>query len=447
MSTKPPSESVDLRAERAVLGSVFMNNDFFYEAVGDLSVEDFALDSHRKIYLSMATAVEEGNPIDMVSIGKLLERRHELDSIGGSSYLALLVDDAMDVLAGVLHSIKVVKDASQRRRLQKSLSLGLASLENVSTSTQAIVDQVGDALLAVTAESIRSKPMRVSEYSSELVTYVQEMRKLPMERTAVGFNTGLRDLDEMTTGYRKDEVSIIGAFTADGKTSLAVQSAIANLNDGRPVAMFTLELPRLTYTLRFYSVMGRLPFVKLRDPRNMNLEDDMALNDARQALDKLPLYVDDQSALSVQELTARAKLLARREKVELFFVDYIGLMKAAGETKNDQVTAIMNSLMELAKNEHVAVVGLSQLSRPDGRIKRRPSMLDLKDSGSIEQGARLVLMPYRPETKDRIFTKEDEIVIAKQTSGPTGILNVKYNTDFLIFEERTEANKGEHRDE
>lgn len=255
----------------------------------------------------------------------------------------------------------------------------------------------------------------------------------------IGLPTGIAGLDEATTGLRPRELWIAGALPGRGKTALGAQIALTNAGRGTPVAFFSLEMSREQLGERFLSNESRVSASRVRNPRYIEGPQWLSLMQCVSTLEQYPLYVDDSNSLSIETLSARAKLYVRRFGCRLVIVDYLRLVQASGDQIRERVGNVAEGLRQLAKSEDISVLALSQLSRPkDGDINSRPNLLQLKESGDIEASAHTVLLIYMPMSNDDP-TGKDEIIIGKSRNGPMGSVPVFFSRDRLKFFSREEV--------
>lgn len=252
----------------------------------------------------------------------------------------------------------------------------------------------------------------------------------------IGLATGIQALDDATGGIRSGELWIIGALPGRGKTALGLQIAAANAANGVPTLVFSLEMAKELVLQRILAAISGVKAGRIRNPNFLSERDLRDLQEAAAKCAEWPLYVDESSQLTVDELRARAKLFVRRHRVKLIVADYLRLIRAGGRELREQVGNAADCLRRIAKEENIAVVGLSQLKRPEN-INDRPNMLGLKESGDIEAHAHVCLLLYQPVNESGEFTHEDEIIIGKQRNGPLGTERVIFDHNTLTFKSRT----------
>lgn len=419
-------------AEKAILGAIILENDLAVDSMVKLQENQFSLDSHRKVYRAICDLSDAGKPIEIFSLAEELGRRKELESIGGIAYLSSLTD-GVPRRASIEHYIHIVRDKAILRAIVHAGSGAVARAVDASDPADEILGDLEAHLLELRAERTQRSEVHISGFIAESAERLHESEK----RDLVGFTTGLDCIDRATTGIRPGELWIIGALPGRGKTAFGMQIASANSSTGSPTMFFSLEMSRDQLGDRILCAESHVPSFKIRK-RWLNESEKRSIREAAGRTCEWSLYVDDSADLTDRELMARAKLAIRRYGVKLIVVDYLRLLKCPGRELRERVGEAANTLRKLAKQENVAVVGLSQLKRPES-INDRPSMIDLKESGDIEAHAHTVLLLYQPQDNKGEFTREDEIIIGKQRNGPLGSEPVRFNKDTLQFEPR-EAN-------
>lgn len=420
----------DPQSERALLASILWKPTGVYEAMQIVSSSDMGISSNAVILETIFQMAELGLPVDVQTLGKQLEVRGELLAIGGYSYLTSLQRETP--LYNVSSYASQVRASSERRQLSALCEAAKTLCDDPTESVEHCMDLIADGLQKVASTRNKTKAVLIGEYAIKAHDDLKRIAK--RDGAVVGYTTGLLDLDEITTGIRPGELWIIGALAGRGKTALGAQMALANAMNGVETQMFSLEMSGEQITTRIFSPMTNIRALNLRNPKTLDEVQWSYLRESVERLAEMPLWVDASASLTIRELIARAKLAVRERKVKLIVVDYLRLVEAPGKELRERVAAVANGLRQLAKEENVAVVALSQLRRPSG-INDRPTMLDLKESGDVEAHAHTVLLIYQP-TESGIFTREDEIIIGKQRNGPLGVVPVMFYERTLTFQAR-----------
>lgn len=422
----------NLDAERSLLGAVLLDNQAYDEAAASgLVSSDFSSDPHRRVYTAMQSLAESDRPIDLVTLPAELESRGELETIGGYPVIADLVVGATE-RPSIKQYVKILREKAAQRKLIHACD---ATVETIveGSSSQAAIEHLGDRILQIQAGSDDAPAQHVIHFSDQ--TFSTWLQLAEGDGDLVGLSTGLESLDIATSGIRAGELWLIGGRTGDGKTAKALAIAAANCRKQIPVGFFSIEMSKEDLLYRLWSHEGRIPFQYIRRPRHLNAETLERVQRTMCAVGKWPLFVVEDGSLSIQKLLAKARLLIRREEVQLLIIDYVQLISAPARDEKERLTKISSALRSLAKETGVPVVAVSQLSRPkDGNQNMRPNQFSLKESGSLENDAHVIILTYRPvddELGNR--TGEDELIIAKQRHGPVGNEKVFFDSKTLTF--------------
>jgi replicative DNA helicase len=364
-------------AERSILGAVLLESKAYDEAAAHgLTSADLSLDSHQRIYAAMQSVAESGRPIDTVTLPAELDSRRELDRVGGYAYIADLVTGVPD-RPSIKHYIRIVKEKAALRKLVHACNSTIGSIGE-GCSSQNAIEELGERILQVQTGSDAAPAQRVIAFSDQVYSEWEQLAE--GHGDLIGLPTSLESLDIATTGIRKGELWVIGGRTGDGKTSLALQIAAANCRNGVPVGFFSIEMAKGDLLPRLWSHEGRISFQRIRYPRNLDFDTRQRVRQAMCDVAKWPLFVVEDSSLSIQKLVAKARLLIRQEKIQLIIVDYMQLVSAQAKEEKERLTKVSNALRSLAKDTGVPVVAISQLSRPkDSNQNLRPNKFHLKE--------------------------------------------------------------------
>ncbi|HYG99992.1 MAG TPA: replicative DNA helicase [Terriglobales bacterium] len=434
--------SVD--AERSILGAILLDNFAYAQAASSLKPDDFSLESHRRIYQRMMDLQESGRAIDLITLAEELSRYKEVESVGGVAYLSSLTE-GLPHRANIEHYVKIVRDKAMLRGVINAAQGAIAQAIDQS-------DTAEDVLAGLEGELFRLSENRGGNDFSSIKEIVKNSfgsvdKLYERGQRVTGLETHYTDFDEMTSGLQKSDLVILAARPSMGKTSLAMNIAEnAAVYDKKTVAIFSLEMSKESLLQRLLCSQARIDAHKLRTgflPR----EDITKLTEAMGRLADSRIYIDDTPGINVSEMRAKARRLKHQQGgLDLVVVDYLQLMSgtpmAGGrkyENRTQEVSAISRGLKMLAKDLEVPVIALSQLSRaPEARTgDHRPQLADLRESGSIEQDADLVMFIFREE----IYVKDDpslegiaELIIAKQRNGPIGTVKLAFLKRSTRFE-------------
>ncbi len=422
----------NLDAERTVLGIALSDATRLHEAISYLRPDHFSSDSNRRIYAAMIELANAGRPVDIVSLSDMLGRRKQLESVGGAAYVSDLTTGIVPGSNISYHAAQIV-DRARRRCLVAACQSAIHQAEDVRDETAACIASLNESLLSLEAQAYSTQAKHVREFLPDVL---RELELQSAQQGLVGMPTGIAALDVATGGIRPGQLWVIGALPGRGKTALGAQIILANADAGTPTATFSLEMAHSEIAKRFLTARSRVSASRLHNPTCIGKPEWSELLDVAGSLADQPIWIDASSTLSIQELTARARLYIRRHGAKLIVVDYLRLVSAPGKELRERVGCVADALRELAKTEGVGVVLLSQLRRPEGGINARPNMIELKESGDIEAHAHVVLLLYMPLGVDGKPTGEEEIIIGKNRVGPVGSLPVFFDSKHLQFSDR-----------
>jgi replicative DNA helicase len=427
----------NLEAERSVLGAILLDSASLSFVVPVLGQEDFFPDTHRRIYRAMLELFERSAEIDTLTLKEELDRTGGVEKAGGAAYLASLVDAVPDV-ANVEHYARIVKEKSTLRRLiqagQRLVRQGLAQEQDaeqlLGTATGEIFDIAEDA--------IRGGFTPIGQIVKHNLEVIEDARN--RQGMLSGLPTGFTELDRMTSGLQATDLILIAARPSVGKTSFALNIAQhVAFREGRSVGFFSLEMSKEQIGFRVLCSEADVDAKKVRDGF-ASREATVRLVTAQTKISGANFYLDDGAALSVPEMRAKGQRLKREKGLDLIIVDYLQLMMGHGrfDNRTQEVSQISRGLKLLAKELRVPILALSQLSRQPEQRKgelRKPQLADLRDSGSLEQDADVVVFLYREELYDRETERKGiaDVIVAKQRNGPTGDFPLVFLADHMTF--------------
>ena len=436
------SMPANVEAERSILGAILLDNLAYNQAAEHLHPDDFSLDSHRRIYARMIDLAESSRPIDMITLIEELDRRKELEAIGDVGYVSGLVDGVPD-RPSIEHYIKIVRDKALLRGLIHAANSAIAKAAEQSDPAEDILNEAEATIFQLSEKRIGRGFMGVQEIIKESFGSIDAL--LQRGQRITGLETYYTDLDEMTSGMQPSDLVILAARPSMGKTSFAMNIAEnAAIHGGKVIGVFSLEMSKEALLQRMLCSVARVDAHKFRTG-SLWQEDTRKIQHAVEQLAHAPIFVDDTPGISVSEMRAKARRLVQSQgKLDLLIVDYLQLMSGGGgrryENRTQEVSAISRGLKGLAKELRVPVVALSQLSRaPEtrGSGDHRPQLSDLRESGSIEQDADLVMFIFREEVykpDDPELEGRAEIIIAKQRNGPIGKVKLAFLKRSTRFE-------------
>jgi replicative DNA helicase len=433
-----------VQTEVTVLGAMLLDAVAITDATAKLRPEDFALDSHQRIYRVMVDLLALGHAVDLITVMDALTKRRELDAIGGAAYLAFLTE-GIPRNPNIESYVRIVKDKSLLRQLLGIFNEGMAAAADQTEDATKVLNDVEVRLAEVADSAIQRGFSNIPEIVASSFGSIDALYEQGREVT--GLATHYIEFDKMTSGLQNSELIIIAARPSMGKTAWAINIAQnCAVKDGKVVAVFSLEMSKESLLRRMLASEAMVGSRKLQTgfiPR----EDKGKLIAALDRLMNSKMFIDDTPGITLAEMRAKARRLRQQEgALDLIVIDYLQLMtgsagtsKAKFENRTQEVSSISRGLKALAKELGVPVIALSQLSRGSEQRTgdKKPLLSDLRESGSIEQDADVVAFIHREEYYNR--ENEDvkgkaEIIIAKQRNGPTGSVQLAYLNDFTRFE-------------
>ena len=429
-------------AEASVLGGMLIDGDAAARVVDFVDDSMFYREAHRRLFRAMARLFERGAVIDPITVSEELKKVGELDGAGGLDYLASLLD-AVPTAANIEYHARIVQDKALLRRLIDAAQTIVRDVYDPDErEVREILDQAEQRVFSVSQSRGSEGFVWIKEVLWPTFEHIERMQEIP--DGVSGLATGYQDLDRMTMGLQRGDLAIVAGRPSMGKTSWALNVAqFAAIEREVPVAIFSLEMSKEQLVQRFLCAEARVDALKLRRGR---LEGDEYTRLARAAghLNAAPIWIDDSATGNVLEMKAKARRLKAETDLGLVVVDYMQLMTGSSRKENrvQEVSEISRGLKSLARELDVPLIALSQLSRaPEQRPDRRPQLSDLRESGSIEQDADIVMFLYRPEYYHGPADKDGnslegkaELIVSKQRNGPTGMIELHFHKTYTRFD-------------
>jgi replicative DNA helicase len=431
---KIPPQNVD--AEMSLLGAVLIDEETLADITEHVKPHDFYDKRHAIIYDAILRLYEKNKPVDLLTLTDELKRKKEIDGIGGSAYLTELTN-YVPTAAHAASYAEIVAQKAVRRRLIKASGEISELGYNEETNTQELLQQAEAELFAVSDQSLKQDLISIE---SILTDSFDRMEELHRNKGALrGVRTGYRDLDNMTAGLQRSDLIILAARPAMGKTTLVTNLAynVATIAK-QPVLFFSLEMSKEQLVDRMLADASGVDAWNIRTG-NLSDDDFSKLSEAMGEMSEAPIYIDDTPGVSVLEMRTKARRAAHEQPLGLIIVDYLQLMQGSGRDNGNrvqEVSEISRGLKLLARELNVPVIALSQLSRSvENRSPQVPQLADLRESGSIEQDADIVMFIYReayynPETERENIT---DLIIAKHRNGPVGKVELYFHPERLRF--------------
>ena len=426
-------------AEEGVLGGILIDNRALSIVVEQLQgAEDFYVEAHRTIYAAMLRLGERSQPIDMITLAEALKLGGELDAVGGSAYLASLID-ATPTTANIGQHARIVREkAAVRSAIYVAREIAAEGMGDHG-DVEEYLDEAERKIFEVARSRVTSPYVHLRPVVHDVFRSIEAAGQ--KEGKVTGVRTGFAGLDAMTAGLQAGDLIVVAGRPSMGKTAICLNMATyAALRDGRTVLFFSLEMGKEQLVRRMLCSEGRVDASRVRTGK---LADDEwpRLIEAAGELSEAPIYVDDTAAMSALEVRAKARRLMSERGLDLVIIDYLQLMRgrgrAAQESREREISDISRSLKALAKELKVPVVALSQLNRElEKRQNKRPMLSDLRESGAIEQDADLILFVYREEHYDPDTDKVGvaEVIVGKQRNGPTGTVELRFTSEYTRFD-------------
>lgn len=433
-----PPHSIE--AEQAVLGALLIDPAAWDQIADVVVAPDFYRPDHRLIFEALTELLESNRPGDMVTVSEQLERRSRLEEAGGLAYLATLARDT-PTAANVRAYAEIVRERALLRALiEAGRAIAASAFGTEGLSARDLVDRAEARVFEIAERGTRQGAgvVHVRTVLSTLIDRIDEWHSNPDKLR--GLATGFTDFDRKTGGLRPGDLIIIAGRPSMGKTTLAVniaEFAAVNPEIRASVAIFSMEMPSEQLVTRMLSSIGHVPLNSIRSGR-ISDEEWARITGATSQLSEARIFIDESAGLTPTELRARARRIAREHKLNLIVVDYLQLMQVAGTTENraTEIAEISRGLKALAKELQVPVIALSQLNRAvEQRTEKKPVMSDLRESGSLEQDADMILLIYRDEVYDKNTTRKGvaEIDLAKHRNGETGTFLLTFQGQYTRF--------------
>lgn len=431
---KVPPHNLD--AEKSLIGAVLIDEDTLADISEHVTAKDFYDKRHNLIYGAMMRLYEKHKPVDLLTVTDELKRKDELESVGGSAYLTELTNYVPTAAHAEAYAEIVASRALRRRLIKASGEIAELGYNEDSTS-QELLEKAESELFSVSDQSLKQDLVSLESILTESFDRMEELHR--NKGSLRGVKTGYRDLDNMTAGLQKSDLVVLAARPAMGKTTLVTNLAynVATLAK-QPVLFFSLEMSKEQLVDRMLADASGVDAWNIRTG-NLSDDDFAKLSEAMGEMAEAPIFIDDTPGLTVLEMRTKARRAAHEQPLGLIIIDYLQLMQSSNRTDGNrvqEVSEISRGLKLIARELNVPVVALSQLSRSvESRSPQIPQLADLRESGSIEQDADIVMFIYReayynPDTERQNVT---DLIIAKHRNGPTGKIELYFHPERLRF--------------
>lgn len=428
-------------AEESVLGGILVDNFTMNLATEILKPADFYKKAHFKIFEAMAALHDRGEAIDAITLSEELKKTNILEECGGLEMISRLATSTPSA-ANIVYYATIVKNFSIRRTAIHEASEVINIAFDTEKDLDEFIDETEQRILSIADEKTEKSFTHIGDIAQDALKLVETL--YDKKKSVTGIPSGFSRLDDITAGFQKSSLIILAARPGVGKTALALTFAQnVALREELAVGIFSLEMSKEELFMRMLSSEARVSNSKLKTG-NFPESDFPKIVNAASRLTDAPIYIDDTGGLTITELKAKARRLAREKKLGLIIVDYLQLMRSPTYkySREQEIADISRSLKGLAKELAIPIIALSQLNRSvEGRDEKRPRIADLRESGAIEQDADIIAFIYRdemynPETKDKGIA---EIILGKHRAGPTGTVRVAFSGEYTRFDQLDES--------
>lgn len=427
---KVPPQNAE--AEAAILGSCLLEKDVLHEIIKYINPEDFYRENHKEIFEAIIELYSRHDPVDVITVGERLSLRGTLDSVGGLEYLTKIVND-VPTTANYKYYAEIIKNMSVRRQIIKACHESIEAAYNGDFENS--IDLKNMAMQKLDISVIKEDKSRKSSLADILANCVEDIENQYRVKIDDKLYFGFSDLDRVTAGLHPEELTIIAARPGVGKTAFAIQLMLNLAYKENSCLLVSREMSTLQIGKRILSNYSGVNGQKLRFCKSLNDEDWIKLTQTVCEIGKLPIEISD-SLTSIQEIRSYCRELRNKGRLDVLFIDYLGLLKTLKrcDSRRAEIEDISRQCKELSMEFGIPVVVLCQLNRANERDCREPKLIDLRESGSIEQDADNVLFLHVPkDTDERQLSFDIKVIISKQRNGPVGYIYLKYYRSNFTF--------------
>lgn len=430
----------NLEAEMSVLGSLMLDKDAIIKVADLVKVGDFYKDAHNIVYEVMLGLYEAREPIDVLSLSNRLDEKGKLDTVGGSAYLGTIVN-AVPSASNVAHYAKLVQKKALLRRLIGAATEMVEMGYDEEKDVEEVLDEAEQKIFAVSQKYLKQDFVPIRSILEEAFNRIDELHK--SDKTFRGTPSGYTDLDNLLSGFQNSDLIILGARPSVGKTTFALDLARnVAVQSKVPVGIFSLEMSSDQLVDRMIAAQSGVDLWRLRTGKLQTEgegNDFQKIGEAIGILSEAPIFIDDTSSANIMEMRTMARRLQAEHKLGLIVIDYLQLMEGRsrfGDNRVQEISEISRGLKQLAKELNIPIIALSQLSRSiESRPDQIPKLSDLRESGSIEQDADIVMFLYRedrvkPDTPNKGIA---DVIVAKHRNGPVGKVSLYFDENSTTF--------------
>lgn len=441
MEGRVPPHSAE--AEKSVLGAAMLSKDALFDVMEVVKPVDFYDENHKEIFQAMIDLNRKNAPVDALTVAEELKKKNSLEMVGGRAYIASLSSMTPTTSNAMEYGRIVAEKASVRRLIETADDIVTKGYDGAMDANQ-MLDYAESGIFEISQARQKGQYSHIRDVLVENLAIIDRAEQ--MKGGLTGITTGFSQLDEMTSGMQKSDLIILAARPAMGKTAFALSLARnAAVKGGASVMIFSLEMAKEQLTQRLLSMESKVDLQTLKTGR-LERRDWDDLNVALDTLSSSNIHIDDTAGISIMEMKSKCRRLKAEAGLDLVIIDYLQLMNPEGkaDSRTQEISVISRNLKLLARELDCPVLVLSQLSRaPEQRTDHRPMLSDLRESGSIEQDADIVIFLYR----DEYYNKEDtekpgecEVILAKHRSGPTGSVDVAWIERYTQFKDKASGN-------
>jgi len=443
MEGRVPPHSLD--AERSALGAALLSKNALFDVIENVKARDFYDTNHKEIFSAILDLSRRNAPVDALTVSEELKKRGSLDMVGGRAYVASL-SSGTPTTANAEEYAKIIAQKSQARRLIEVADDVISKGYEGSMDPGTLLDYAESGIFEISQARQKGQYTHIRDVLLENIEIIDKAAQ--MEGGLTGVTTGFRDLDEKTSGLQKSDLIILAARPAMGKTAFALTVALnASVKGNASVLIFSMEMAKEQLGQRLLAMESRVDMQSLKKGKLQRRDWD-DINDALDVLSKANIHIDDTPGVSIMEMKSKCRRLKAESGLDLVIIDYLQLMNPEGkaDSRTQEISVISRNLKLLARELDCPVIVLSQLSRaPETRTDHRPMLSDLRESGSIEQDADIVIFLYRDEyyNAEEAVPGECEVIVAKQRSGPTGTVKVAWLDKITKFVDSAGSGMGQ----
>jgi len=428
----------NIEAEESVLGSMLLSAEAIASVVDLVKAPDFYRPAHQRLYDAALSIYARGEPVDAITTVEELKRHGALEDVGGPLAVYNLVE-SVSTPASAPHYARIVADHALLRRLIEASSQIMATAYAVPDDPKRAADEAETLIYSVARQDAKDEVVRMRDLVDESLLQLEHIQQ--RDSAFAGVPTGFHDLDELLSGLQGGNLIIVAARPGVGKSSLVTNLARnvavgSHVHPGTSVVMFSLEMSRFEIGMRLLCSESKVAWEKIRAAR-VAAEDWTHIVEAAETLHELPLFIVDSGNVSIVDIRAKARRLKSKGNLGLIIVDYLQLMSGhmRTESRQQEVAEISRSLKLLAKELDIPVVAVSQLNRnPETRADKRPQLSDLRESGSLEQDADIVMFIHRDDSSEDLSKKNvADIIVAKHRNGPTATVQLAFQPHLTRF--------------